>query len=449
MRSIICIALYFVIALTACTTDGLVGGFKSNATRFQIRGAASDIDCPNGGSVLEYGIDSNINGILDPVEVNGVEIVCNGTNADISLVKLSPEPNGDNCTSGGTRIQQGADSNQNQRLDPEEVLETSYVCNGDNGNTGTSSILTLHDILPGEECENGGTRVESGVDINSNDILDPREVQQVKVICDGVDGVDGAPGVQSPSSLLESTPVTPGEACPTGGLKLTTGLDTNSNGVLDAEEIQHTGLVCNGEHSNGSDAAMSCTITPNEDGTSTLSCPDGTSVQISDGADGAAGANGTNGESGTSASCTVTDNGDGTATITCSDGTTATVSNGANAPSNTIVASIYCTGLLENTDLSFHYTVAQFALGDLFVSGGIWGDFTEVTNATMYSGQQAGYASAPIHFTHDVHGTDNQGFWQLSLDRNTLITIINYWDDDGDFLWAMDPQDCVVNSYGN
>jgi OmcA/MtrC family decaheme c-type cytochrome len=55
----------------------------------------------------------------------------------------------------------------------------------------------------------------------------------------------------------------------------------------------------------------SCTLSDNHDGTSTIRCPDGTSVTVPTGQP--------------SVSCTVADNGDGTKTITCSDGTSVVV----------------------------------------------------------------------------------------------------------------------------
>jgi OmcA/MtrC family decaheme c-type cytochrome len=69
-------------------------------------------------------------------------------------------------------------------------------------------------------------------------------------------------------------------------------------------------------------AGTSCAVTDNHDGTATIKCTDGTSVNV---------ANGTNGSAGSS--CKVHDNGNGTATITCTDGTSATVANGANGVS--------------------------------------------------------------------------------------------------------------------
>ena len=52
-----------------------------------------------------------------------------------------------------------------------------------------------------------------------------------------------------------------------------------------------------------------CSITNNADGTSTITCDDGTTVTVG----------------GDDDSCTIVNNGDGTATITCDDGTSATV----------------------------------------------------------------------------------------------------------------------------
>ena len=69
-----------------------------------------------------------------------------GANGKISLVKTTTEPAGANCTVGGTKIEAGVDNNSNSTLDPAEVTNISYVCNGDvnsswktTGNTGTTS----------------------------------------------------------------------------------------------------------------------------------------------------------------------------------------------------------------------------------------------------------------------------------------------------------------------
>ena len=44
----------------------------------QVAGEASADQCANGGVVLELGVDLNANGVLDPDEVTGTEVICNG-----------------------------------------------------------------------------------------------------------------------------------------------------------------------------------------------------------------------------------------------------------------------------------------------------------------------------------------------------------------------------------
>lgn len=73
-----------------------------------------------------------------------------------------------------------------------------------------------------------------------------------------------------------------------------------------------------------------CTVRANDDGTATLSCDDGTSFVIRNGADGTDGTDGTDGGDGTS--CTVSTDGEGVRTITCEDGTMVTIPPGETGP---------------------------------------------------------------------------------------------------------------------
>ncbi len=54
----------------------------------------------------------------------------NGTDGKNSLIKISPESPGANCSTGGFRIDAGLDANVNGVLDPSEFQNTQYVCNG-------------------------------------------------------------------------------------------------------------------------------------------------------------------------------------------------------------------------------------------------------------------------------------------------------------------------------
>lgn len=100
-----------------------------------------------------------------------------------SLIDIQTEPVGENCNSGGLKILSGIDINNSGILDLNEIAETSYICNGESGSDG---ILSLMDILPepaGENCSNGGYKIISGLDMNQNSNLDENEIQNTEYLC--------------------------------------------------------------------------------------------------------------------------------------------------------------------------------------------------------------------------------------------------------------------------
>ena len=96
---------------------------------------------------------------------------------------------------------------------------------------------------------------------------------------------------------------------------------------------------------NGEDGS-SCSVSANTDGTRTITCEDGTTATVSDGAPGEVGETGATGETGAvgetgetgaaGTSCSVVDNGDGSKTITCEDGTSVIVEDGADVDPATV-----------------------------------------------------------------------------------------------------------------
>jgi OmcA/MtrC family decaheme c-type cytochrome len=124
--------------LAACTGDpGAPGEAGANAL-VETSAEPAGANCPYGGTKVEVGLDANRNGALDPAEVSasGTSYLCNGIGRD-SLVRTSPEAAGPNCPFGGTRIETGLDANNNDALDPAEIDQaaTSYVCNFAPGGT--------------------------------------------------------------------------------------------------------------------------------------------------------------------------------------------------------------------------------------------------------------------------------------------------------------------------
>ncbi len=64
-------------------------------------------------------------------------------------------------------------------------LHFSCSDDGIDGLDGQSALVNALDEPPGENCKTGGIRIEIGIDLNSNSILDSDEVQNVSFVCDG------------------------------------------------------------------------------------------------------------------------------------------------------------------------------------------------------------------------------------------------------------------------
>ena len=112
-----------------------------------------------------------------------------------SLINTTEEPAGPNCDTGGTRIEVGIDTNNNNILDPDEIDTslTRYICNGE------VAIKTLINSIAeesGDNCSNGGVKIEVGEDANFNGVLDTDEIDDslTRYVCNGNDGVDGQDG---------------------------------------------------------------------------------------------------------------------------------------------------------------------------------------------------------------------------------------------------------------
>ena len=62
----------------------------------------------------------------------------------------------------------------------------------------------------------------------------------------GADGSDGSDGADGKTSLVVQTALSSGNVnCPAGGIQFDSGIDDNSNGTLEAPEIDQTEYVCN------------------------------------------------------------------------------------------------------------------------------------------------------------------------------------------------------------
>ena len=142
-------------------------------------------------------------GQTDPAEIKA------RPNQPIAVAMLNMAPISA-CPSGGITIQSGIDVNANQILELTEASSTQYVCDGLDGLSGTSSLNALVLITSeaaGAHCATGGSLVSVGLDSNSNSMLESGEITSFKYICNGARGTTGATGATGAT----------GETGPSGG----------------------------------------------------------------------------------------------------------------------------------------------------------------------------------------------------------------------------------------
>lgn len=115
--------------------------------------------------------------------------------------------------------------------------------NGQNGISGLNSLIIATTEPAGFNCGNGGVRIDIGLDDNSDGILDASEIDTTQYICDGGSAVS--------TSLSFTSPPDSSYNCDAGGHSITDGLDngdgggTPSNGVLESGEIDSVITYCN------------------------------------------------------------------------------------------------------------------------------------------------------------------------------------------------------------
>ncbi len=226
-----------VLVLFIGCEEGPIGPTGLNSL-VNISNEVAGTNCENGGVEVQVGIDNNSNGSLQSDEVLSISYVCNGDDGNTSLTSVTTEPTGKNCTNGGIKIDSGVDINRNGTLDDTEITATAYVCNGIDGN---NSITKITSEAAGTNCENGGLKIYTGIDSNSDGTLDDSEITATAYVCNGISGNDG---------LIRTTNEPAGTNCENGGLKIDTGVDSNSNGTLDDSEITATAYTCNGVNGN-------------------------------------------------------------------------------------------------------------------------------------------------------------------------------------------------------
>lgn len=119
-------------------------------------------------------------------------------------------------------------------------------------------------------------------------------------------------------------------------------------------------------------------------------------------------------------------------------------------PESKIRASIHCSGVIDDTGPDVYYDASWMTSGDIFVTGRISGDVLSVSNSLYFSSQQVGASNPGVTLTYDAAGTDNGGWWDISLNFDTLEMTVVYNDSDvsgSKQTWTMPADKCKVNDY--
>ena len=165
------------------------------------------------------------------------------------------------CTEGGADIFIGNDRNKNGILEESEVTSTTRLCHGKeglsgpqgatgpNGFSGVNSIIDTEEVELGNlTCYYGGLLIKSGLDNNSNNVLDVEEIIDEEFLCNGQIGSDGINGTKGAPALVEkSNP--PAYLCSNGvilkfGVDDGTGQATAMDGILQPDEVRDNLKIC-------------------------------------------------------------------------------------------------------------------------------------------------------------------------------------------------------------
>ncbi|RKH36315.1 DUF7151 family protein [Corallococcus sicarius] len=185
--------------------------------------------CASGGQAVLSGLDEDRDGVLDDAEVSATEYVCADALPQVRT-RTQVEPPGSHCVHGGQAVQSGLDSDGNGQLDDLEVSSTAYVC----ATTVPHILVRVQPVAPGAQCPRGGQVTHAGYDLNGNEHLEDEEVTRKVEVCNEL------------APVLARTRELPGSVapCEQGGSVVEAGADLDLDGVLDAAEIQATAYAC-------------------------------------------------------------------------------------------------------------------------------------------------------------------------------------------------------------
>lgn len=202
------------------TLAGCAGEDGAPCTVAEVSEGRYELACPDGSAVtFRDGMDGmdGADGMpctVQELETGRFRLTCpdgstadfrDGEDAVVWIVRFDPVDAGPVCTTGGSTIHTGPDTDGNALLSNDEIVRSETVCNGLDGES------TLVDVVgedPGENCLAGGVVVRTGDDGDGDGTLDPDEVEVTRYVCNGLDGEPGEDGRDTTATFADEFPST-------------------------------------------------------------------------------------------------------------------------------------------------------------------------------------------------------------------------------------------------
>ncbi|RKH49038.1 leucine-rich repeat domain-containing protein [Corallococcus llansteffanensis] len=143
--------------------------------------------CPRGGMVTRVGHDANGNGLLDDEEVAREVEVCNEPIPVLSRVRRLADTS-PKCVRGGSVVQAGMDLDLDGFLDLPEVNATAYACDVEPADLHLKQGQVE---LGSGDCAARGTRVDAFEDLDGDTLPDPGGYTTTLYVCEATRTYDG------------------------------------------------------------------------------------------------------------------------------------------------------------------------------------------------------------------------------------------------------------------
>ena len=190
--------------------------------------------CQNGGLRIMMWADTDLNGNVDSSEVLSLEALCNGLDGidgldAFELLTLQNSASIEQCESGGSEVAFGRDVNENMLLDPNEVEHQYVTCNGIDGQDGSNSMVNITSFNS-SQCDGIYVKLSNGYDVNNDSSLDQSEISGFRYVC--------LPSRQTQTNAtFVKEQILPNQECLNGGIHTYIWLDEDTDNETDEDEI--------------------------------------------------------------------------------------------------------------------------------------------------------------------------------------------------------------------